>query len=161
MHSNASNLVRRARIWLESVSMLEYTFECFESCSNASNFHSNGLNLWLVQICIRMLQICIRMLSISLNSLNLHSIASNPFEWLEFTFEECLESRSKGLNLHSNALDPFRMVKFCIRILRISFKWFVLHSNGSNPFWMIRNCFQMLRISFGCFEFPFESLESL
>ena len=88
----------------------------------------------MLQISIRMLSIHFECFESSVNSLNLHSIASNPFEWLEFAFEECLESQSKGSNLYSNSLDPFRMVKFCIRILRISFKWFILHSNGSNPF---------------------------
>ena len=83
----------------------EFAFECFESCLNGSNLHSNasnpfqtlripfewfeyeslssGLNFDLNALNpFRMVQISIRMLRI-------------PLKWLEFAFE-CFESLSKG-----------------------------------------------------------------
>ena len=112
----------------------EFAFECFESFSNGSNFHSNASNPF------RMIQISIRI----------------PFEWYEFAFEcfesilngynfscECLEYRSKGLNLHSNASNLVRMLEISFERLEFTFEWFEslssglnLHSNASLPFRM-------------------------
>ena len=74
-NSNISKRIRSIRIlirmvpnWIRmlqiSLKWFEFSFECFESQSNGSNFHSNEWNLvWSVRLWIRMLRI--------------------PFEWFD------------------------------------------------------------------------------
>ena len=83
MPSNASNFVQMVQICIPvPFQCLKFAIDCFESGSNGSNLHSNGLNPF------RIVGICIRI----------------SFEWFEFAFE-CFESRSKGSNLLLNASD--------------------------------------------------------
>ena len=59
-----------------SLEGLEFAFECFESCLNGLNLHSNASNLFQrIQVCIRLVRI--------------------PLECLEFAFE-CFKSLLNG-----------------------------------------------------------------
>ena len=56
-HSNSFNPVRLVGICIQILQipfeMLEFAFECFESCSNGWNLHLNGSNpVRMVRICI-------------------------------------------------------------------------------------------------------------
>ena len=82
LHSNASNPLRKIRIYIR---MFQIRFEWLELNLNPSNH-------------FRIVWICIRMFRIS-------------FEGLKFAFE-CLKSGSNGHYLHSNASSPFRIFKF-------------------------------------------------
>ena len=48
LHSNASNIFRMVRIYIQMIritfELFEFAFEYFESLSNGSNFHMNASN---------------------------------------------------------------------------------------------------------------------
>ena len=161
--------------------LFELVFECFESCSNGSNFHSNALNpVRMVSLnchsnasnLVRMVGICIRVLRITFEWLKFAFkwfesvrmvgigifILWTLFNWLELAFE-CFESCSNGWNWHSSASNPVWMVGIGILILRTPFDWLELafecfkwRSNGWNWHSNTSNPVLLLELAFEWFE---------
>jgi len=77
-----------------------------------------------------------------------------PFEWLEFAFEH-FESLSNGSNLHSNASNPFEYFKFsfeCFEWLEFAFECFNPFRRVKICNWMLRIPFRGLEFAFECFK---------
>ena len=166
----------------------ELAFECFKSCLNGSNLHSNGSNpsqymhlnasnfVGRVGICIRMVQIpfdwfkfafkcfefAFKCFESPSNGSNLHFYASNLVRIFEFAFE-WLGSFLTSSNLHSNVSNLFRRVRICIWLVQIPFEFafesFELRSNGSNLHSNASNLFLMVRICIQMLRIYFEWLE--